>query len=303
MTAFSFVLSAILCMLLIGESSAQNFVGIILQGNDKGCTITRQGESRPCSTRHLFLGDIIEQKTSLTVLKIKWAPNVSGKEIDKTHLEVVLTKQQALKSAEYINKVGEFVKNFIKPAEHASISASARSAAPQAICETVLRERIENLPSRGTLMMDIPIVLSWQNSKIDKLIITDAGAEKVFEKNVRNQGEISFSAAEAGLKRGNTYFWRFDDRDLTEGHTLSVLSKQPEYEILDGLANIDAEEGIAYEKMIRKAAFLQMISDSYPDMIDLYWLSLQLLPKISVNDPDAKTVCGLKLRYIRHFSE
>jgi hypothetical protein len=290
-------------MLLIGESMAQNFVGIILQGNDKGCTITHKGESRPCSTRHLFLGDIIEQKTSLTDLKIKWAPNVSGKEIDKTHLEVILTKQQALKSAEYINKVGEFVKNFIKPAEHLSISASARSFTPQAICETVMRERIENLPSRGTLMMDIPIVLSWQNSNIDTLIITDARAEKVFEKNVRNQGELSFSAAEARLNRGETYFWRFDDWDSTERHELSVLSKQLEYEILDGLAKIDTEEGVAYEKMIRKAAFLQMISDTYPDMIDLYWLSLQLLPEISVNDHEAKTVCGLKLRYIRHFSE
>jgi hypothetical protein len=82
-----------------------------------------------------------------------------------------------------------------------------------------------------------------------------------------------------------------------------VLSEQSEYEILDGLAKLDADKNAAREKTINKAAFLQMISDDYPDMIDLYWLSLQLLPKISVNDTHAEAVCGLKLRYINHFSE
>jgi hypothetical protein len=289
--------------MMTGESLAQNYVGIILQGQDKDCTIMRKGEKLSCSTRHLFLGDVIEQKTSVKDLKIKWAPNVSGKEIDRTRLEVVLKRQPELKTAEYTKMVGAFVNDFVKPAEHKTVSASTRAGSSPANCKKMLLEKSENLPSRATLLMDTPIVLSWQISGIRKFIVMDARAEKVFEKDVRNRSEISFSAAEAGLKRGETYSWRFDAWDTKEVNALSVLSEQSEYEILDGLAKLDADKNAAREKTINKAAFLQMISDDYPDMIDLYWLSLQLLPKISVNDTHAEAVCGLKLRYINHFSE
>jgi len=303
MKAFSFVLSAIICIMMVGESIAQNYVGIILQGQDKGCTITRKGEKLACSARYLFLGDVIEQKTSLKTLKIKWAPNVSGKEIDKTHLEIILTKQPELKTSEYTKKVAAFVNDFVKPAEHKTVSASTRAVSSPVDCKKMLRDKTENLPARASLMMETPIVLSWHISGIRKLIVMDARAEKIFEKDVSNRSEISFSAAEAGLKRGETYSWRFDAWDSKEVNTLRVLSEQSEYEILDGLAKIDAEKNAVHEKMINKAAFLQMISDDYQDTIDLYWLSLQLLPEIPVNDSHAKAVCGLKLRYINHFSE
>ena len=84
---------------------------------------------------------------------------------------------------------------------------------------------------------------------------------------------------------------------------MSLVSEQSEKQVMDGLAGIEAEQIPVHEKVVRKAAFLQLISDAYPDTIDLYWLSLQLLQGVAVNNSDAKAVCGIKLRYINHFGE
>ena len=76
-----------------------------------------------------------------------------------------------------------------------------------------------------------------------------------------------------------------------------------EEEVLTDLADIDSENLPKPDNLIEKVAYLQLISDAYPDKIDLYWLGYQLLQKtIYQFTKDQETVVqGLMQRYKNHY--
>ena len=80
------------------------------------------------------------------------------------------------------------------------------------------------------------------------------------------------------FKAGEKYFWSVD---VSRERKFTVLDAQTEKEILDRLAEIDAENLSADERVLKKATYVQLLSDLYPDTVDLYWLSAQWLIAIS----------------------
>ena len=93
----------------------------------------------------------------------------------------------------------------------------------------------------------------------------------------------------AGLRRGSVSFFLLDDGTRAE--------------VLKGLEHIDREKISNIDKVLRKAAYLQLVSDAYPEKMDLYWLSDQVLRErnLRFTGEQEETAAALRRRYVEHF--
>jgi hypothetical protein len=302
MKAIYSALAYCICLLLSGEASAQNYVGVILEGYKKGCKITSSGESRDCSDqhRHIYVGDIIEKRPSVKNLKIKWAPNAYGKDMDENHVRAELSQPPEIANKGLIDSIKSYIENFVKPASHKTTGAVTRNISMQNKCKYILEDQLEQLPVNATLLSGMPIILSWFAPGVQSVSVFDNSGKKVFEKSVGGKAKVSFTPEEAGIKRGEKYTWSRNGHNLSERYRFRMLDPDAEKEVREGLQRIDDEKESPSAKAIRKATFLQMLSDAYPDRIDMYWLSLQELPVKFSGEEEAGAICGLKLRHANH---
>jgi|WetSurMetagenome_2_1015567.scaffolds.fasta_scaffold00250_20 hypothetical protein len=302
MKAIYSILASCICLLLSGEASAQNYVGVILEGYKRGCKITSSGESRDCSDqyRYIFVGDIIEKNPSVRALKIKWAPNAYGKDIDDRHVRAALSQPPEISNRGFIDSIKSYIENFVKPASHKTTGAVTRNISMQNKCEYILTDQFEQLPVNATLLSGMPITLSWFATGVQSVSVFDNSEKKVFEKSVGGKSKVSFTPEEASIKHGEKYTWSREGHNLSERYRFRMLDPDAEKEVREGLQRIDSEKGSPSAKAIRKATFLQMLSDAYPDRIDMYWLSLQDLPAKFSGVEEARAICGLKLRHANH---
>ena len=144
-----------------------------------------------------------------------------------------------------------------------------------------------------TLMTNQTIRFAWDDSA-KNLIIKDAAGEKIFETSVSDKNFVELAPSNANLKAGHKYTWSLNEN--TNAYKFTVLDAQIEKEILDGLAEIDAENISAEKCALKKAAYVQLLSDLYPDKVDLYWLSEQWLSEISPTDEKLKENKSVLLR-------
>lgn len=135
-----------------------------------------------------------------------------------------------------------------------------------------------------TLLTNQTVCFAWDGSAKNFVIANEAG-EKIFEQAISGAKKFEVVPSEANLKAGQKYSWSVNGN---EQFTFTILDSQTEKEILDGLAEIDAENLSTEERALKKAAYVQLVSDIYPDKVDLYWLSAQWLSEISPTDKKFK---------------
>lgn len=144
-----------------------------------------------------------------------------------------------------------------------------------------------------TLMTNQTVRFAWDGSAKNLFIKDDTG-EKIFETAVGGKNFIELSPSNINFKAGQKYTWGLDEN--SNGYKFTVLDTQTEKEILSGLAEIDAENLSTEKCALKKAAYVQLISDIYPDKVDLYWLSAQWLSEISPTDDKLKENKSVLLR-------
>jgi hypothetical protein len=114
---------------MISIASAGNYIGIILEGYQKDCVVESDGEKYDCKesrNRRLYAGDKVTKKPDIKVLKIKWAPYASGKELDATSLLVVFEPPKDKKGI--VLAVKEFL-GLVKTGHTVSVGATKGSSA------------------------------------------------------------------------------------------------------------------------------------------------------------------------------
>ena len=132
-----------------------------------------------------------------------------------------------------------------------------------------------------TLLMSQKVRFAWDGSA-KNFIIKNEQEKKIFEKAVGVDSAIDIEPSTAKLKAEQKYTWGLDEN--SSAYKFTVLDEQTEKEMLEKLAEIDAENISAEERTLKKATYVQLISDLYPDTVDLYWLSAQWLTEISPTD-------------------
>lgn len=141
----------------------------------------------------------------------------------------------------------------------------------------VLEPVLSVCPGNGaTVLQGTEIRFSLKGVTEGKLIIKGRDGKVIYTKNIT--GKTGLTPVQMGLEPGQKYTWQLGT--MAEEHGFTVLDAAAAKQVVQGLAEINQKNLAQDHKMIWQAAFLQVISDSYPKSYDLYWLSGQLANQV-----------------------
>lgn len=281
---------------LISTASAESYIGIILDGYQKDCTVQSKGEDYDCKeSRQLYAGDKVIKKPDVKSLKIKWAPYASGKESDATSLIVVFEPPKDKKGI--LQGVKE-VLGLVKTGHTVSVGATRNSSGEPLVPQP---------GNNATIISGQTITFAWESGSGKHIIFKDSKGVEIFKKDLKGGASIQLSSDEIGMKAGEAYTWFISGSRSNRQSNVLLLPQDASQQITDDLGQIDKETAGAVEKTIRKAVYLQFISDAYPQEIDLYWLSYRLVEGIQKEDAlkkeDKALLEDLRKNYLRHTRE
>ncbi len=126
-----------------------------------------------------------------------------------------------------------------------------------------------------TAVLKEDIHFAWDAGESKKFIVEDEKGKKIYETNIAGKTSFDISPEKMNLQAGLKYKWGIDG-DFQK-YNLTILSSDAEANLTKKLAEIDAESISSDEKILKKAKYVQLLSDMYPNQIDLYYLSAQWL--------------------------
>jgi hypothetical protein len=231
------------------------------------------------------------KKPSTKMLKIKWAPYVIGSAQSETVLEVSLRQPEKLSGNRLVAGVKQYMDDFIKPTEYGSIALVTRAKSAKMVW-----------PLQATLIQDVPLKVTEADERVKAITIVDGKGQKVYEKIVKGKTPVAISPGEVGMKPLETYALTVSKDTTKRKVEIRLLDRDTQEEIRQGLTDIDNENDTPSEKAVKKAAYLQLMSDAYPDRIDLYWLSKQLWqdPMAQFSKDQEEIIAGLEQRFVQH---
>ena len=163
--------------------------------------------------------------------------------------------------------------NFLNNVEYLTTGTSRSSEDPSQNVSAV------NLtPQPGfdvTLLHGQKVTFSWHEPDNKTFSIKDDKGKKIFQKNISGLTSTEIDLKNIKLQAGKQYFWSVDGD--SQKFKITMLDEKSETEILSTLNAIDSENIAENERLFKKVAYVQLISDLYPQQFDFYWLSAQWL--------------------------
>jgi len=270
-------------------------IGVFLEDHPN-CTIRSATGSEPCRKDAVIsAGDIIRTKQAPASLSIQWLAPAS------TRLEPVGSGQYRVRFTPPEQKnalamLGDLL-GFVRRAgrvSHSAVTRDAFQAQPM-------------LPGDGaTLVPGQPVSFSWCTPGVGKISVSTAAGVKVREIAVP-QGKHSLSAQpeELGMVPGASYRW-IPVGAAAEGGRITVLAEGPATFLAGSLAQIDQGEGSAAQRGLKKAAYLQFLTENYSGAYRLGWWQYSLaseLPSGELSAEDRDTAQLLKARGANRFCQ
>lgn len=258
--------TAILLMLIFPQALlAKKVVARIVVGY-QGCKVLRNenGMKKKYNAEagmNLYAGDILDKPGDIKSIKLLILPYWETKKINENRLIIVCNPPQ--KKEEVSKKTNDFQKKAQKLFREIPL---------------VSRGEIEGGAStleNATLIADQKIYFS-EKLKGKTILFRAPGGKEVFRKTFGD--DLYLTPGKIGLAQGETYIleiWRWEN--LHYRTLIRLLAKNDEVVVKKALEKIDSEGISADQKIVKKAAYLQFLSDLYPLQIDLYWLSYHIL--------------------------
>jgi len=248
------------------RASAEPYVGIILDGFQKDCTVQSGDERFSCEERRqLYTGDRIVKLPTHQTLKIKWAPYANGEAQNATTL-LVIFKPPANKQG-VLQSLGEMI-GFVKT-KHIISAGAARGGS-----------KVIQPCGNATVIRGQQITFMPESSGDKQIIFKDNGGNEIFRKGLQGAAMVQLTPEEIGLKPAEVYTWSFSGATDGRQYTMRLLRGDVASLIANDLKQIEKDDLNEPMKSIKKAAYLQFMSDAYPHDLDLYWLSNQIVCKI-----------------------
>ena len=145
-----------------------------------------------------------------------------------------------------------------------------------------------------TLFLNQSVRFAWDGDDHNIFSIKDHKGNKIFEKKITGLSYIEIIPNAIKLNAGQSYIWNLDGG--YQDYKFTVLDERTENIILSKLAEFDTENISAEEKVLKKAVYLQLISDIYSDKLDLYWLSTQWLTALNTKTKKVEELKYLLLK-------
>ena len=161
--------------------------------------------------------------------------------------------------------------------------------------------------NHATVMPGQKITFVSEGSYGKYLVFKDSSGKEVFARDLKGVSSIQLTPEEIGLKPHEVYTWSISGARKVRPLTIRLLSGELSQLIGADLKEIDREELSDAGKIIKKATYLQFMSDAYPKELDLYWLSYQLLEEIkdrsTLKEDDRILIQELTKSYLKHLTE
>lgn len=259
--------------------------GIVLSDSDSVKIIRTDGQQVPCKQHEaLYEGDRLVGPGATSV-QVKWYLYAKAQVIGSDEIKVEVARPSAIEQLS--TKIQEFLG--ILDTERKATNMVTRSGDGE---EWLLPGH------RATLVPGYKVNYSWGKASGKAFLLTDNGGKELFRRSLSGQNAIELSPEELRLKPGEAYSWMIEG---VKGKYQIVLLEPKSAELIkNGLSAYNSEKN-AIEKAVKQAAYLQLMSDCYPDTLELYWLSAQVLKDAKASaDPRAEY---LEKRIARHFDE
>lgn len=259
----------------------------VLPESAAGVTVVRKGET-PANPLFLYEGDRL-QGTGLADLDIRWHPGAQG--IMNGDNEMVVAFDTAGEKS-WLSKVQQFL----------GFGAAETRTALNVTRGQPMKANLAPIPGFSvTLLAGEKVPFAWGSTAGQTLIFKDEAQNVIFRKAVAGQSAIRLSPEEIGLKPGQVYTWSVEG--LPGSCQVVLLDADTQAKIAADLLRLESEAGNPTDKLIKKAAYLQLISDVQPQKMDLYWLSYRLLLDDKTTDSKAReTAKMLELRVSNHLN-
>jgi hypothetical protein len=169
--------------------------------------------------------------------------------------------------------IKQYINDFVKPVSYGAVPLVTRGGKKAVLTLSRI------IPIRATLITDYPLKLSGVSAddNVKFISVMDSKGEKVFEETVTNGKPAALDAERLGIRPLQPYNVDVVKNGITQKMIVILMDQTTRADVLKKLAEIDGENGGPSETLIGKVAYLQLISDAYPEKVDLYWLGHQLL--------------------------
>lgn len=292
--------------------AAREAVAWIVGGHEK-CTIERtvKGSLKKLNAVHkmkLYPGDKLLKPGKINSIRMDFRPYAQAVKKSDGSLVIVFKPPVRMKKENFLEKIGKFL-GLVKVNFYEQYGASRAM------------DWIDLPGENATVIPGQKIAFSYRYIGKEILFKTLRGKE-IFRKKIKKD-QLSLTPEEIGLVPSGIYIWE----PLGEGklyaaqtngvglhsvpgkgaasyrYTMKLLSKKDGDLIGNDLKKINSEKISKDEKKLKKAAYLQMMSDLYPTEINLYWLSYRFLIEISDQNKEIEELAEtLKRRCFNHFN-
>jgi hypothetical protein len=292
--------------------AAQEAVAWIVGGHEK-CIIERtvKGSLKKLNAEHkmkLYPGDKILKPGKINSVQVDFRPYAKAVKKSDGSLVIVFKPPGRMNKENFLEKIGKFL-GLVKVNFYEQYGASRAM------------EWIDLPGENATVIPGQKIDFSYRYIGKEIAFKTLRGKE-IFRKKIEKD-QLSLTPEEIGLVPSGIYIWE----PLGEGsryaaqtngvdfhsvpgkgaasyrYTMKLSSKKDGDLIGNDLKKIDSEKISEDEKKLKKAAYLQMMSDLYPTEINLYWLSYRFIMEIGNQNKEIKDLADtLRKRCFNHFN-
>jgi hypothetical protein len=272
---------------------AQEAVAWIVGGHEK-CIVERtvKGSLKKLNAEHkmkLYPGDKLLKPGKIDSVLVDSRPYAKAVRQSDGSLVIIFEPPERMNKENFLEKIGEFLGlvkvNFYEP-----------SGASRGI------DWIDLPGENATVIPGQKIPFSSRGIGKEILFKTIQGKE-ISRKNIE-KNQQSLTPEEIGLVPSDIYIWEIvKESKILYRASMKLLSKNVGNLIGNDLKQIDSEKISEDEKNLKKAAYLQMMSDLYSTEINLYWLSYRFIIEIGDQNKEIKEQAETLLnRCFNHFN-
>ncbi len=281
-------LAALVLLVFPITLTAKKAVAWVVKGY-QGCKVVRieNGERKQYDVQEnmeLYPGDRMFKKNDINSLEFDFLSRYAEVKIEnKSSLTIVLNPP--IKKESILTEIGIFM-GIIKT-KFAYLEGASRGELASGGKLVIGIDAIEN----ASFMSDLEIPISGF-LKGKTIVFKELRGNDVFRKTFTDDAVLV--PGKSGILPGKTYIMEVWIRETLYYRSLArILAKDDEEVVKKSLDKIDTEKGSSDTKIINKAAFLQFLSDLYPDQINLYWLSYHILINADLHDNAAAELCDI----------
>ncbi|MCK4761254.1 MAG: hypothetical protein KAW12_03580 [Candidatus Aminicenantes bacterium] len=288
------VVFLISCLLAFSFTlEAKREVGWVV-GKHKGWVVKRFKNGLPAKVdaklhMKLYPGDKLYRTTAVDRILVDFLPYAEVERLSKNTLVIVFNPPENKENI--FTKIGKFF-------GLVQVDFYDTSAASKGLSEEFY------LPGENATVIPGQKICFHSRDKSKEVVVKEWRGKEIFRKKITGKS-ICLLPKTVGIVQDKVYTWAVvNGAEVFYRSMIKLLDRETGRVIGKDLERIESEAISDERKKIKKAAYLQLMSDMYPGQVNLYWLSYRFLKDINSDNEEVKeTAETLMKRCVEYFKQ